>query len=109
MKGDPGPYMETDGSGVWVPRTVPFREAWNVARQAVDNYGDVLRYRGKVDATLLGFTRDCQCDEVCELANRCRKCQQNESWCECEEPDLEDSDICMVPAWHFETVERGEP
>ena len=107
MIGDPGPYMEMNGPLVWVPRTEPYRKAWAVAREAVQEWGQCVRYRGKVDATLLGFTRDCPCDEVCELANRCRQCGETEWGCECEQPDLEDFDICMVPAWQFEIVERA--
>lgn len=105
MIGDPGPYVQLDGPAVWVPRTVPYREARQIAQNANQEYGQRLRYCGKVDAELLGFSRDCRCDEVCEMANRCRKCEQSESWCECEEPDLEDWDICTVPAWKFEIVE----
>ena len=105
MTGDPGPYMEMDGPGIWVPRTVPYLEARRIARTGIQEYGDRLVYRGKVIANLLGFSRDCECDEVCEMANFCRTCRQNESWCECEAPDLVDFDVCMVPAWHFEAVE----
>lgn len=97
MIGDPGPYIEIDGPGVWVPRTVPWRKAWDVAREAIQEWGDVLRYRGKEDATLNGFTLDCRCEEVCE-----RTLDEN------GEPNGGDGP-CKVPAWHFEIVERGEP
>lgn len=93
MKGDPGPYMEMDGPLVWVPRTVPYRAAWAVAREAVQEFDQCVRYRGKVDATLLGFTRDCPCEEECELRYRD------------DEPTGDRS--CEVPAWKFEIVERA--
>lgn len=105
MIGDPGPYMEYDGPNIWVPRTVPYLEARRIARTGIQEYGDRLVYVGKSDANLLGFSRDCRCDEVCELANRCRTCGENESWCSCETPDLEDWDACLVPAWHFRSEE----
>jgi hypothetical protein len=84
-----------DGPRVWVPRTVPFRDAWGVARDAQLEWDQVLRYRGKVDAALLGFVRDCPCDEVCERRWR-------------DDEDTGDRS-CEVPAWAFEIVERGEP
>ena len=93
MIGDPGPYM--DGPYVWVPRTVPYREAWAVARDAIQEPDQCLRYRGKVRAGLLGFVRDCLCEEICERRWR----------------DGEDTGdrSCEVDAWAFEIVERGEP
>ena len=100
MRGDPGPYTDDDGD-VWVPRTVPYLEARRVAKTADHEYDDRLVYVGKVDANLLGFVRDCLCDEHCELAERCRSCGAGESMCACETPDPEDWDICRVPAWHF--------
>lgn len=87
--------MEMNGSLVWVPRTVPYREAWSVARGAFLEYGQTLRYRGKDTAALLGFVRDCPCDEVCERRWRDDEDTGNRS--------------CDVPAWRFEIVERGEP
>jgi hypothetical protein len=88
--GDPGPYMNDEG-GVWVPRTVPYLQARKVAAEAIQDYGNRLRYIGKVDATLFGFTRDCQCEEACALR-----------W-----PDDEDTgDLsCQVPSWEFEVYE----
>ena len=104
MKGDPGPYTNDDGD-VWVPRTVPWRQARGVASEVpVESY-QRLRYIGKSDADLLGFTRDCSCDEVCEMANRCRTCGADQVECGCDVSDPEDWDICRVPAWHFEIVE----
>lgn len=91
MTGDRGPYVEIDGPKVWVPRTVPYREAWRVAREAVTEYGQHVAYRGKGDASLLGFARDCRCDEVCERR-----------WG--NEEDTGDRE-CEVPAWCFEIVE----
>jgi hypothetical protein len=92
VSGDAGPYMEWDGPLVWVPRTVPYSRAWSVAQQAEMEFDQCLRYRGKVMETLLGFARDCQCDEVCELRWR----------------DGEDTGdrMCEVPSWEFEIVER---
>lgn len=93
MKGDRGPYVEIAGPLVWVPRTVPHREAWSVAREAVQEFDQCLRYRGKVNAALLGFAVDCRCEEVCERRWR-------------DEEDTGDR-TCDVPAWKFEIVERG--
>lgn len=105
MKGDPGPYMNDDGD-VWVPRTVPWGHARRVALTGVQlDFWQRLRYVGKEDANLLGFTRDCRCDEVCELANRCRSCGSDEQECACATPDQEDWDICSVPAWRYKVVE----
>jgi hypothetical protein len=97
MTGDRGPYVEVNGSGVWVPRTVPYLEARRIAGEAAA-FGDKLE--------LLGFSRDCRCDEVCELANRCRVCGLDQAECECAAQDLEDWDVCYVPAWAFELVEQ---
>jgi len=105
MIGDEGPYMEMDGPRVWVPRTVPYLAARRVA-QAANQNDDRLVYLGKTEADLLGFSRDCLCDETCEMANRCRTCGVGESWCGCDVPVLEDWDVCRVPAWSFELVER---
>ncbi len=95
--GSEGPYMEMDGPGVWVPRTVPYLRARLIAKEALWNsdYGDRLAYRGKTDAELLGFTRDCFCEEVCE--DRTRD----------EYGDLvpDGAKPCSVPAWAFEIVE----
>ncbi len=97
MTGDPGPYMELNGSCVWVPRTVPYREAWGVAGGAIQESDQCLRYRGKVQATLMGFARDCWCEEECELR-----------WRETETGEYEDTGdrTCEVPAWKFEIDER---
>jgi hypothetical protein len=91
MIGDPGPYMSDEGE-VWVPRTVPWREARSVASHSPNDPGQALHYIGKDDADLLGFTRDCLCDEVCEDAYRD------------DEPTGEHP--CRVPAYHFRWVER---
>ena len=104
MTGDEGPYVQMDGPLVWVPRTVPYLRARRVAQTANQDNARLV-YRGKVDADLLGFSRDCQCDETCEMANRCRTCGANQSWCECLAADYEDWDVCRVPAWKFELVE----
>jgi hypothetical protein len=97
MTGDVGPYMNDDGD-IWVPRTVPYLEARRIAAVAKSDYDDKLVYRGKSDALLLGFARDCQCDEECELAYR----WDDETGDEVPTGD----DTCRVPAWHFESVER---
>lgn len=91
MIGDPGPYVEPDGPGVWVPRTVPWRECRRVASEAVTEYGQHVAYRAQVNATLLGFVRDCPCEEVCEARWR-------------DDEDTGDR-TCEVPAWEFEIVE----
>ena len=68
---DPGPYVEgDDGPRVWVPRTVPYREAWAVAREAVEEFDQRIRYVRKENAALIGFARDCPCEEVCERIER---------------------------------------
>lgn len=93
MTGDPGPYVEMNGPLVWVPRTVPYRSAWAVAREAVQEWGQCVRYRRQVQETLLGFARPCPCEEVCELRWR-------------DDEDTGDRS-CEVPAWEFEIVERA--
>lgn len=90
MIGDEGPYMDPNGPDVWVPRTVSYLKAREIAKQALDYSGDRIEYVGKSRARLLGFTRNCLCEEACEGAD--------------ERDDT--SDPCMVPAWHFRTVER---
>ncbi len=93
MKGDEGPYVEESGPHVWVPRTVPYRRAFAVAREAVQEVDQRLRYLGRVDATLTGFATDCLCEFVC--ARRY--------------PDGEEDSgdrTCEVPAWAFEIVEE---
>ncbi|MFZ0324605.1 MAG: hypothetical protein WAN48_10785 [Actinomycetes bacterium] len=94
MRGDPGPYLNDEG-GRWVPRTVPYLDARRIAKTEV--YGDErLVYIGKEDADLLGFTRECFCDEVCEASRTD------------DEPN--GTHPCRVPAWHFEVRDRwGEP
>jgi len=93
MIGHEGPYVAMDGPMVWVPRTVPYRRAWAVAREAIQDYGQTLHYIGKDEADLLGFTRACLCDEVCEA--RYSDSSDEETG---ERP-------CRVPAWRFEIVE----
>ncbi len=94
---------------IWVPRTVPYLAARKVARTGMDVWDDRLVYVGKEDAELLGFARDCRCDEHCELRDRCVTCTHYhgdytgpcfEDECSClafEEPPA----ACSVPAWHF--------
>lgn len=96
MIGEPGPYTNDDGD-VWVPRTVPYLKARGIAKEAIQSYGDRLYYLGKADAMLFGFTRDCYCDEVCEL-------KSTEDDTDIPEPP-EGYDACLVPAWHFEVRE----
>lgn len=90
MTGDEGPYISTEDRTVWVPRTVPYLEARGIARTGAE-YGDRLVYRGKVDAFLFGFSRDCQCEEVCERTY--------------SEDEPTGDTTCRVPAWEFELVE----
>jgi hypothetical protein len=97
MVGDEGPYVEMDGPRVWVPRTVPYLEARKVARAAVNESDQRLRYLGKCDALLLGFTRDCQCEEVCERQYRYDDTTG-------EEVETGDN-ACKVPAWAFLIVD----
>lgn len=94
MKGDPGPYLN-DAGDRWVPRTVPFREAREVARVEVEAPFQRLRYVGKAEGiVLVGFARECDCEEWCYGG-----------------PVGEDGDPgvhpdCRVPAWHFRVEER---
>lgn len=87
-----GPYMNDDGD-VWVPRTVPYLEARRIARSGVVEYDYRLRYEGKSDTFLLGFTRDCWCEDYCAGG----------------EPDEFGDSVpvpeCRVPAWHFRIIE----
>lgn len=91
MTGDLGPYIAIDGPDIWVPRTVSYLRARAVANEAIQTYGNRLHYIGKDDADLLGFARDCRCEEVCELR------EQNDKQA--------GATPCRVPAWHFEEVE----
>lgn len=91
MSGDTGPYMNEEGD-VWVPRTVPYLEARGIARTATE-YGQRLRYVGKEDAELLGFSRDCRCDGVCEADRN-------------EDGERIGDEPCSVPAWHFTLYDR---
>lgn len=84
--------MNEDGD-VWVPRTVPYLKAREVARVALSSYDARLKYVGKTDTYLLGFTRDCPCEEVCERR-----------WSG-EEDRTDEDTACRVPAWHFREVE----
>jgi hypothetical protein len=95
VRGDPGPYMNDDGD-VWVPRTVPWREARSLALTGVDYLytNQRFRYVGKEDALLLGFVRDCLCDEQCYGGP------------ENEHGDHDPAPECRVPAYHFQVVER---
>ena len=43
MRGNVGPYVQIDGPGVWVPRTVPYLGARRVAADAAQG-GERLRY-----------------------------------------------------------------
>lgn len=95
MIGDEGPYVQIDGPGVWVPRTVPYLRARRVAADAGIERWQRLRYVGKADAELLGFSRECRCEEVCELRPRD----------EYGELTADLSTPCRVPAWAFEVVE----
>ena len=100
MTGDPGPYMDDEG-GVWVSRTVPYLRARVLARDAMvyqDRSDDRLVYQGKAeDVELVGFTRDCPCEERCEA-----RYEDDEDTGEAIEVDR----TCLVPAWAFQIVER---
>lgn len=98
MRGNVGPYVQIDGPGIWVPRTVPYLEPRRVAADAAQG-GERLRYLGKVEAKLLGFVAGCHCDEECERVTRC---DETTGWDEVDTGDRS----CYVPAWAFELVAR---
>jgi hypothetical protein len=112
--GDPGPYMNESGD-IWVPRTVPYLDARKIAGEAVE-WGQVLTYVGKVEAGLLGFTRDCRCDETCEREQLCaacghdheglNPCYRDVEGCTCPTFDAGNKGCCLAPAWHFRADER---
>jgi hypothetical protein len=89
-----GPFVELDGPRVWVPRAVPYREAREVAKEAIQDYGQRIAYRGKTEAVLLGAVVDCLCDEVCA--------RQHGEYGEFD-PDLPTP--CRIPAWAFEIID----
>ncbi len=91
MVGDEGPYINDQGD-VWVPRTIPYLEARRVARTGDYYVQGRLVYLGKSDADLLGFTRQCRCDEVCQDAY--------------VDDEPTGDHPCRVPAWHFRLEER---
>lgn len=95
MTGYEGPYMDPNGPDVWVPRTVPYLRAREIAKEALDYSGDRIVYVGKGDATLFGFTGACDCDEACAIAERADEGEEGVDW-----------DACLVPAWHFRVEER---
>lgn len=112
MIGDEGPYLNESGD-IWVPRTIPYLEARKVARDGMSDYEDRLVYVGKEDAALLGFTRDCRCDETCVLAILCATCghdhgdYEGQCWgvdCACPVYDA-GNEPCNAPAWHFRSEE----
>lgn len=114
MVGDEGPYLNEQGD-IWVPRTLPYLEARRVARTGLSDWDDRLVYVGKENAALLGFTRDCQCEEVCELAQLCAACSHDHSdltgqcWyegCVCMvHASYPGEQPCDAPAWHFRSEE----
>lgn len=93
MTGYVGPYVSIDGPDVWVPRVVPYLEARRIAQEANQD-GDRLVYQGKGDAELVGFARDCMCEEICYGGPKDEYGDPG--------PDPE----CTVPAWHFTLEER---
>jgi len=112
--GGDGPYLNESGD-IWVPRTLPYLEARRVARTGMSEWDDRLRYVGKSDAQMLGFTRDCQCDETCELEQRCAACDHDHDGlspcyrdvegCACPTFDTGNEGCCLAPAWHFRSEE----
>lgn len=82
-----------DEGNVWVPRTVPYRDARWVAANVGIEYGQRLKYIGKDDAELVGFARDCNCDEWCS------------GGAVDEDGDATSLPECTVPAWRFQVVE----
>lgn len=96
--GHVGPYV-SDAGGVWVPRTIPYLEARHVAKTAMYDSEVRLAYVGKEDADLLGFTRDCWCEE------RCYGGPVDEAT-----GDPAPDPACRVPAWRFQLTDPwGEP
>jgi hypothetical protein len=94
MIGDTGPYTNDEGQ-VWVPRTVPYLKARQIAKEAME-YGYRLVYEGKREGYLYGFTRDCHCEFACVL-----------SYGDPEyNPEGLDDDTCLVPTWAFRLEER---
>jgi hypothetical protein len=92
--GDPGPYINDEGD-VWVPRTVPWRDARRVASSgAVLDWDQRLQYVGKADVDLLGFSRDCYCDSYCGGRY--------------DDTEPTGETPCLVPAWHFRIVEGND-
>lgn len=115
-RGDTGPYQNDDGD-VWVPRTVPYLEARRIAKSGFyEGDRDRLVYIGKARANLLGFSRDCRCDETCEMELACATCghhheamspcYRESKGCACVTFDAGNDGICRVPAWHFRLEER---
>lgn len=116
MKGDTGPYINDDGD-VWVPRTVPYLEARSIAKSGgYEEDRDRLVYIGKSQSSLLGFARDCRCDEVCELEMYCAACDhdheamspcyRDNEGCTCVTFDPGNDGCCKVAAWHFRLEEK---
>lgn len=95
MKGDPGPYLNEDGDR-WVPRTVPYLKAREIAKVEMSRGYERLQYVGKCDAVLVGFARDCDCDE---------SCYGGEIDEDTGDPGV--AEECRVPAWHFRVEERS--
>ncbi len=93
MIGDTGPYMNDEGD-IWVPRTVPYLEAREIAKEGFDSEYYRLVYVGKDEADLLGFTRDCRCEEQCHGGPVDRF------------GDSTPLPECRVPAWHFAVGDR---
>jgi len=93
MTGDIGPYVELDGPLVYVPRTVPYLRARRVAQEVNQDYSRLV-YCGKADVLLIGFGRDCECEEVCEAG------------LDADGEPTDEAGCSRVPAWKFELVER---
>lgn len=93
MIGDPGPYVSLNDCDIWVPRTVPYLEARRIAREAIQDDSRLV-YIGKTEATLLGFSRACLCEEMCHFEIEDR-----------DDYDPAARDTCRVPAWHFRQEE----
>lgn len=111
--GDVGPYLNEQGD-IWVPRTVPYLEARRIAKDGLSAWDDRLVYVGKANAGMLGFVRDCRCDETCELTQRCASCDHDhgdydgQCWaddCTCQRHLRPPASPCDAPAWHFRSVE----
>lgn len=80
----------------------------------MSEWDDRLVYVGKEDARLLGFTRDCECEETCEREQLCASCGHDHEGlspcyrddCACPTFDAGNEGCCLAAAWHFRSEDR---